>query len=136
MVRETWRWLMVPTEEMVRGKLTLRWEAVSVSASAPSLVEEIENKLKEEEWLVSAWSPVHLNRVLEQWYFKDGSDRGVGIEGVARQLPVSLPAAPAEFRRVRAGGDGRLQPCAKALPLPAGATGRVCWVLRLGSRRW
>jgi hypothetical protein len=72
MVRETWRWLMVPTEEMARGKLTLRWEAVALSASAPSLVEAIESKLKEEEWLVSTWSPVHLNRVLNQWYFKDG----------------------------------------------------------------
>jgi hypothetical protein len=29
MVRETYRWLMVPTEEMVRGKLALRWEAVA-----------------------------------------------------------------------------------------------------------
>jgi predicted AAA+ superfamily ATPase len=72
MVRETYRWLMVPTEEMQRGKLVLRWEAVSVSPSAPSLVDEIENKLKEEEWVVYAWSPVHLNRMLEQWYFKDG----------------------------------------------------------------
>ncbi len=71
-VREAWRWLMVPTEDLVRGRLTLRWEAVALSASSPSLVEAIEAKLKEEEWLVSAWSPVHLNRVLEQWYFKDG----------------------------------------------------------------
>ncbi len=72
MVRETWRWLMVPTEEMVRGKLVLRWEAVALSSAAPSLVEAIESKLKEEEWLVSAWSSVHLNRMLNQWYFKEG----------------------------------------------------------------
>ena len=72
MVRETYRWLMVPTEELQRGKLVMRWEAVSVSPSAPSLVDEIENKLKEEEWVAYAWSPVHLNRVLNQWYFKDG----------------------------------------------------------------
>lgn len=72
MVRETYRWLMVPTEELQRGKMVMRWETVSVSASAPSLVDEIENKLKEEEWVVYAWSPVHMNRVLNQWYFKDG----------------------------------------------------------------
>lgn len=71
MVRETYRWLMVPSEEMVRGKLQLRWESVAVAASAPSLVDEIENKLKEEEWVIYAWSPVHLNRVLNQWYFKE-----------------------------------------------------------------
>lgn len=72
MVRETYRWLMVPTEEMQRGKMVLRWETVSVSASAPSLVDEIESKLKEEEWVVYAWSPVHLNRVLNQWFFREG----------------------------------------------------------------
>ena len=72
MVRETYRWLMVPTEEMARGKLVQRWEAVALSASAPSLVDAIEAKLREEEWVISAWSPVHLNRVLTEWYFKDG----------------------------------------------------------------
>lgn len=72
MVRETYRWLMVPTEEMQRGRLVLRWESVSVSPAAPNLVDEIENKLKEEEWVVYAWSAVHLNRVLNQWYFKEG----------------------------------------------------------------
>jgi predicted AAA+ superfamily ATPase len=74
MVRETYRWLMVPTEEMQRGKMVLRWETVSVAGSAPSLVDEIESKLKEEEWVVYAWSPVHLNRVLNQWYFKEGKE--------------------------------------------------------------
>lgn len=72
MVRETYRWLMVPTEQMERGKLVLRWEKVGLSPSAPNLVDEIEHKLKEEEWVVYAWSPVHLDRLLKQWYFKDG----------------------------------------------------------------
>jgi hypothetical protein len=74
MVRETYRWLLVPSEEMQRGKMILRWEAVGVSPSAPNLVEEIENKLKEEGWVISAWSPVFLNRELNQWYFKEGVD--------------------------------------------------------------
>lgn len=72
MVRETYRWLLAPGEEMLRGKMTLRWEAVAVSAAAPNLVDEIQNKLKEEEWVIYSWSPVHLARVLNQWYFKDG----------------------------------------------------------------
>lgn len=72
MVRETYRWLMAPGEEMQRGKMATRWEAVAVSAAAPNLVEEIQNKLKEEEWVIYNWSPVHLSRVLNQWYFKDG----------------------------------------------------------------
>jgi predicted AAA+ superfamily ATPase len=36
MVRETYRWLMVPTEEMVRGKLALRWEAVACRRRPPA----------------------------------------------------------------------------------------------------
>lgn len=72
LVRQTYCWLMVPTEEMSRGKLQLHWEAAALSAAAPSLVEAIESKLREEEWLISAWSPVHLNRMLNQWYFKEG----------------------------------------------------------------
>ena len=71
LVRQTYCWLMVPTEEMSRGKLQLHWEAAALSAAAPSL-EAIESKLREEEWLISAWSPVHLNRMLNQWYFKEG----------------------------------------------------------------
>ena len=72
LVRQTYCWLMVPTEEMSRGKLQLHWEAAALSAAAPSLVEAIESKLREEEWLISAWFPVHLNRMLNQWYFKEG----------------------------------------------------------------
>jgi len=30
------------------------------------------NKLKEEEWLITQWSPIHLRNLLHQWYFKDG----------------------------------------------------------------
>ena len=51
-----------------------------MAASAPSVVEAIESKLKEEEWLVSAWSPVHLNRILNQWYFKEGVNEVSALE--------------------------------------------------------
>lgn len=71
MVRETWRWLLAPGQEMKRGRLTSRWEVVAVSAAAPNLIDAIQNKLVEEEWVITTWSPVHLNRVLEQWHFSD-----------------------------------------------------------------
>lgn len=72
MVRETYRWLMAPGQEMRKGRMTTRWEVVSVSSAAPNLIEAIQNKLVEEEWVIQNWSPVHLKRVLEQWYLKDG----------------------------------------------------------------
>ncbi|MEW8252572.1 MAG: DUF499 domain-containing protein [Candidatus Thiodiazotropha sp.] len=72
LVRETYKWLIAPIEEFVKGKPTLNWEVVSVSPTAPNLVQAIEEKLREEEWLIYEWSPIHLRNVLNQWYLKDG----------------------------------------------------------------
>lgn len=72
LIRECYKWLICPSEEFVKGKPTLHWEAVSVLTTAPNLIAEIENKLREEEWLISDWSPVHLANLLKQWYFKEG----------------------------------------------------------------
>lgn len=71
MVRETWRWLLAPGQEIKRGRQVSRWDVVSVSTAAPNLVDAIQNKLVEEEWVITTWSPVHLNRLLELWYFTD-----------------------------------------------------------------
>uniref|UniRef100_UPI0026198E16 hypothetical protein n=1 Tax=uncultured Halomonas sp. TaxID=173971 RepID=UPI0026198E16 len=72
LIRETYKWLMAPVEEFVKGKPTLEWEVVQVSTTTPNLVETIENKLREEEWLIYEWSPIFLRNILSQWYFKDG----------------------------------------------------------------
>ena len=72
LIRETYKWLMAPVEEFVKGKPTLEWEVVQVSTTTSNLVETIENKLREEEWLIYEWSPIFLRNILSQWYFKDG----------------------------------------------------------------
>lgn len=72
-VRDCYKWLLCPSEDFVAGRPELHWEAVIVSTAAVNLVAEIENKLKEEEWLVTEWSPIHLKNLLEKWYFRDGS---------------------------------------------------------------
>lgn len=72
LIRETYKWLIAPVEEFIKGKPTLNWEVVSVSPMAPNLVQAIEDKLREEEWLIYEWSPIHLRNVLKQWYLKDG----------------------------------------------------------------
>ncbi|WP_319021411.1 ATP-binding protein [Pseudomonas sp. FME51] len=71
-MRDCYKWLLCPSEDFVSGKPELHWEAVTVSSAATSLVSEIENKLKEEEWLVTDWSPIHLKNLVEKWYFRDG----------------------------------------------------------------
>ena len=73
LIRESYKWLICPVEDLARGKPTLNWEAVQISAAAQNLVQEIERKLFEEEWLISTWSPIHLKNILAQWYFKEGA---------------------------------------------------------------
>jgi hypothetical protein len=72
LIRETWKWLMAPVEDFVKGRPVLNWEVVSVSPAVPNLIQGIEDKLREEEWLIYEWSPIHLRRVLNDWYLKDG----------------------------------------------------------------
>jgi len=71
LIRETWKWLIAPVEDFVKGKPQLEWEAVQISPTAPNLVQAIEDKLREEEWLIYEWSPIHLRNLLKQWYLKD-----------------------------------------------------------------
>lgn len=71
LIRETYKWLICPVEEFVNGKPQLDWEVVSVSPTSQNLIQEIENKLKEEEWLITEWSPIHLKNLLQRWYFKE-----------------------------------------------------------------
>ncbi len=72
LIRETWKWLIAPVEEFVKNQPQLEWEAVPISPTAPNLVQAIEDKLREEEWLIYEWSPIHLRNLLTQWYLKGG----------------------------------------------------------------
>lgn len=77
LVRETYKWLIAPVEEFVKGKPVLNWEVVSVSPTAPNLIQAIEERLREEEWMIYEWSPIHLRNILNQWYLK-GDAKDVG----------------------------------------------------------
>lgn len=72
LIRETWKWLLAPVEDFVKGRPELNWEVVSIPPTAPNLIQNIEDKLREEEWLVYEWSPIHLRKVLNDWYLKGG----------------------------------------------------------------
>jgi predicted AAA+ superfamily ATPase len=74
LIRETYKWLVAPSEEIVKGKPTLNWEVVSVSPTAQNLVQSIEEKLREEDWLIYEWSPIHLRNMLQRWYLKEDQD--------------------------------------------------------------
>lgn len=72
LIRETWKWLLAPVEDFVKGRPELNWETVSIPPTTPNLIQCIEDKLREEEWLVYEWSPIHLRKALNDWYLKDG----------------------------------------------------------------
>ncbi|GGA66989.1 hypothetical protein GCM10011369_05780 [Neiella marina] len=71
-IRNSFKWLLCPLQEEFRGQLDLVWEHDTISPMAQVLVQEIEKKLYENEWLISEWSALHLNNTLKQWYFKNG----------------------------------------------------------------
>ena len=71
LVREAYKWIVCPLQLKATDK-TVDWEIVSVSTNATNLIQEIENRLREEEWIISEWSPIHLKNLLAQWYFKEG----------------------------------------------------------------
>jgi hypothetical protein len=73
MVRETYKWLLVPMQEVKPGKGPgeTQWEHFQINAAAVNRTEEIEKILKEHELLISDWAPIHLATFLKTWFWKD-----------------------------------------------------------------
>lgn len=73
MVRETYKWMIAPMQEAKPGKglSEIQWEHFQVNPGAPNLSQEIERVLKENELLITEWAPIHLAKVLRDWFWKD-----------------------------------------------------------------
>ena len=73
MVRETYKWLIAPMQEAKPGKglSDIQWEHFQVNSGAPNLSQEIERVLKENELLITEWAPIHLTKVLRDWFWKE-----------------------------------------------------------------
>lgn len=77
MIRETYKWLLAPMQEArpVNGKggglSELRWEHFPLNPGAQNWSQEIERVLKENELLISEWAPIHLGKVLRDWFWKE-----------------------------------------------------------------
>lgn len=72
-LRETWKWLLVPVQDAVpgRGLSEIKWEAHPLNPGAANWSQEIEKVLRDNELLISQWAPVHLFKVLNDWFWKD-----------------------------------------------------------------
>jgi predicted AAA+ superfamily ATPase len=73
MIRETYKWIVAPMQEARPGKglSDLRWEHFQVNPSAQNWSQEVERVLKENELLINEWAPIHLAKVLKEWFWKD-----------------------------------------------------------------
>ncbi|MCB0808336.1 MAG: ATP-binding protein, partial [Flavobacteriales bacterium] len=75
-VVDCFKYLLVPSQ-VLRGDDRpgdVQWEAHRLSSTAPSMIQEIERQLKENEHLIFEWAPVHLERILRKLFWKDEVD--------------------------------------------------------------
>jgi predicted AAA+ superfamily ATPase len=75
MIRETYKWLLVPMQEAIPGKglSDLKWESFQLNSGAQNWTSEIERLLRENELLITQWAPIHLAKVLRDWFWKHES---------------------------------------------------------------
>jgi len=75
LVRDTYKWLVVPSQTVSRKDGTvgeIEWEAQALNPAAVGLGKEIDRVLAENEWVIAQWAPVNLHYLLKQWFWKDG----------------------------------------------------------------
>jgi predicted AAA+ superfamily ATPase len=82
MVRETYKWLLAPHQEVKPGKGIgeLQWEHFQISPAVANRTEEIQKVLREHELLISEWAPVHLEKMLRAWFWKDDVQAVSGLD--------------------------------------------------------
>lgn len=82
MIRETYKWLLAPMQEIRSGKLNneIQWEHFALNTSAQYFTPEIERILKENELLINEWSPIHLSKLLKDWFWKEDTKEASAVD--------------------------------------------------------
>ena len=82
MVRETYKWLLAPMQEVRPGKGPgeIQWEHFPLNPGAANASQDIERVMKENELLITQWAPIHLNSLLKAWFWKDGQPEVGALE--------------------------------------------------------
>jgi len=72
-IRETYRWLLVPVQELDGDRVSpdIMWEDYSINPGAERPIEDIGRVLKENEALIAEWSPIHLVNQLRRWFWTE-----------------------------------------------------------------
>jgi hypothetical protein len=58
-------------QEAKRGKgvSEIKWEAFPLNPGAQNLSQEIERVLRENELVITDWAPIHLSKMLKEWFW-------------------------------------------------------------------
>ncbi len=67
-LNEAYRWLLVPTQE---GTDPIKWEATPIPGSDDNPVAKAVAKVRNDQQLITKWSPVLLKMELDNWLWKD-----------------------------------------------------------------
>ena len=67
-LNEAYSWLLVPTQE---GTDPIVWEATRISGSDDTAVEKVVAKVRNDQQLITKWSPVLLKMELDNWLWKE-----------------------------------------------------------------
>lgn len=72
-VRSAYKWVLAPFQTAKKGKgiSELEWDNLSLSTIPGNIVQEIEHKIVDQEWVINSWSPLFFDRVLKEWFFDD-----------------------------------------------------------------
>jgi len=83
MVRETYKWLLVPGQDVsADGTISeLKWEHKAINTSGSNTLPEIRRVLKDDELVIFEWAPLHLSNILRKWFWK-GDAKDVGAMDV------------------------------------------------------
>jgi hypothetical protein len=88
MVKECYKWLISPMQEAKPGGVSdIAWEHFPVNPAAVNRTSEIERILKENELLITEWSPIHLANLMRVWFWKDGVDAVSALEVWQKSCP-------------------------------------------------
>ncbi len=110
MVRETYKWLLAPMQEARAGAISaVKWEPFPVNPGTQILTQEIERVLKENELVIGEWAPIHLAKLLKEWFWKAESHDVVALDVWQKMCCyLYLPRLRDEgvFRNAIAAGSG------------------------------
>jgi len=74
MVRETTSGYWHPYRKLSRAKVSRHpVDHFQINPAVANRTEEIEKVLKEHELLITEWSPIHLAKMMNDWFWKDGA---------------------------------------------------------------